>query len=267
MTLFRQLVGATTFLLVGVLYVTGEILLWLTLTPVSAFAPGRREGLLRFWVRVLRDATLVLLRMAGARLEIGRRVPCAGGILIVMNHQSLVDIPVVFAMVPDGYPRMVAHHRYMRGIPLVSHMMRTYGHIPVYPGRTGRAELDRLAGLAREAQHPIVIYPEGHRTRDGEVRPWKRAGLEAFLSARPWTIHVVVVDGLWQSAGVSGFVRNITRTRCRAEAVGPIEYDGRGRESHDEIIDRMETMMCDKLAEMRRENQSNARPPREAMSS
>ena len=263
MTWFRQLIGAAVFLLIGVVYVVGEILLWLTVETTSRLAPRTREPLLWFWLRTLRDATLALLRLSGARFEIPLRVPDEGGILIVMNHQSLADIPVSFAMVPDGYPQTVAHHRYWKGIPLVSYVMRTYRHIPVFPGRTGRAELERLAGLAREADHPIVIYPEGHRTRDGEIRPWKRAGLQAFLSARPWTIHVVVIDGLLNCARVPDFIRNISRVRCRAEAVGPFVYDGCGRENHDEFIDRLESAMCDKLAEMRQGSCTVKRAERE----
>lgn len=225
--------------------------MWLTVIPVSRLAPGRLESLLRFHVRLGRESTAGLLRLFGARLEVGLRVPTEGGILIVSNHQSLVDVVVAFLCVPDGYPQMVAHYRYMHGIPLVSHMMRVYGHIPVYPGRKGRAEVERLGQLARAAAHPIVIYPEGHRTPDGEILPWKRAGLQAFLSARPWTVHVLVVDGLWRSARLPDFVRTVTRIRCRAESVGPFEYDGRGRESHDEFIDTLERAMCDRLAAMR----------------
>ncbi len=258
MILFRQLIGGTVFLFLGVVFVAGEVLMWLTVTPTAALSARKREPLLRFWVRMHVRVIFLLLRTAGARFEIGLRVPCEGGILIVSNHQSIVDIPVSFACVPDGYPQMVAHHRYWRGIPLISHMMRIYNHIPVYPGRTGRAELDRLGALARAADHPVVIYPEGHRTRDGEIRPWKRAGLEAFLSARPWTIYVLVVDGLWNSARVPDFIRNISRVRCRAGAIGPLEYDGCGRENHDEFIDRLETMMCDKLADMRRADDANS---------
>lgn len=250
--LLRQFIGAIVFLLLGVTYVLGEVMLWLSVTPVAWLAPSKREPVLRFWVRALRDATLALMRLAGARFEFGLQVPCEPGILIVMNHQSVVDIPVAFTFVRDGYPQTVAHHRYWRGIPLISHMMRAYRHIPVYPGRTGRAELDRLGGLAREADHPILIYPEGHRTRDGEIRPWKRAGLEAFLSARPWTVYVVVIDGLWKSARIPDFIRTVSTVRCRTEAVGPFTYDGRGRDVHDEFIDRLEAAMCAKLAEMRR---------------
>jgi 1-acyl-sn-glycerol-3-phosphate acyltransferase len=251
MMLLRQFIGIIAFLLVGIIFIVIDILSWLTVVPAAALFPRWKEPMLRAWVRLPRDLALFVPRVAGARIQIDARIPCTGGVLIVMNHQSLIDIPAVSRCVPDGYPRMVAHHRYGRGIPLVSHMLSMYGHILVYPGRTSRAELDRLGEIARTSTHPIVIFPEGHRSRDGEIRPFKRAGLEAFLSAREWNVYVVVVDGLWKSGGPGGFMRTISTVRGHVEAVGPIAYDGRGRDTHDEFIDRVRRVMCDKLAEMR----------------
>jgi 1-acyl-sn-glycerol-3-phosphate acyltransferase len=198
-------------------------------------------------------ATLWILRhVARARIEVGPRIPCRGGVLVLMNHQSLVDIPIGSEMVSDGYPRFVTHYRYAKGIPLVSHMIGMMGAIPVYPGQTGKSELDRLADAGRSAEHPIILFPEGHRTRDGEIRPWKRGALDAFLSARAWTVHVVVVDGLWQAARLPDFVRNIARVRCRVESAGVFEYDGRDCPVHDEFVERARALMCAKLSEMRR---------------
>src|SRR5262249_21350944 len=152
---------------------------------------------------------------------------------------------------PSGYPRMVAHARYGRGIPLVSHMISLYGHILVQPGRTGRQELDALAETARASTLPILIFPEGHRTRDGAIRPWKRAGLDTLLSAREWDVYVVVVDGLWRVARLTDFVRNLSHVRCRAEMVGPFRYDGRDRETHDEFVSELRRVMVAKLEEIR----------------
>ncbi|MCI0451826.1 MAG: hypothetical protein L0Z51_05465, partial [Candidatus Latescibacteria bacterium] len=118
--------------------------------------------------------------------------------------------------------------------------------------RMGRSELEELAAAARTSEHPIVLFPEGHRTKDGEIRPWKRGALDAFLCARAWTIHVVVIDGLWQAARLPDFVRTLTRIRCRVETAAVIEYDGHDLASHDEIVERTRAAMCDKLSEMRR---------------
>ena len=244
------------------MFALGELVTRMVVEPLVHIRPAARQGILSRWARSVAAAIVALLRWpGGARFDLRARIPGHGGVLMVMNHQSIIDVPVAFRLVVGGYPRMVVHFRYGKGIPLVSHMIALYGHIPVFPGRTGRAELDDLARTARESTLPIAIYPEGHRTRDGEIRPWKRAGLDAFLSAREWEVYVVVIDGLWNVARIPDFVRNLTRVRCRVECVGPFVYDGRGRESHDEFVTELRRVMCDKLARMRSGSEPMAGSP------
>ncbi len=221
--------------------------------------------MIRSHVQSMYRATLwILTRVGRARFDIGPRIPFAAGHLILMNHQSLLDIPVGCGIVADGYPSFVTHYRYTKGIPLVSHVIGMMSGISVYPGKMGKAELERLAQAGRAAEHPVLLFPEGHRTNDGEIRPWKRGALDAFLSARAWMVHVVVVDGLWEAARIPDFIRTLARIRCRVETAGAFEYDGRGRASHDEFVERMRAAMCDKLAEMRRAAREQPNPLRDA---
>lgn len=244
--------------MVGIGFLAGEVTTRLFVAPATWMFPKRREEILTPWMRFNRKVLMGILGAGRTRFRIQPRIPNRGGILLVMNHQSLLDIPAAFVCVPDGYPIMVSRDRYGRGIPMVSLVLNLYRHILVRPGRMGRADLDALAETARGAAHPILIFPEGHRTRDGEIRPWKRGGLDVFLSAREWTVHVLVIDGLWKTARIPDFVRTIATVACRLELAGTFEYDGRGRMSHDEFIDRIHLAMCDKLAAMRREGREPA---------
>ena len=260
MRLIRQLIGIVTLALVAMAYAVGDIWGRIGVELPGRWWPARYERLLRAHVRRMRRATLFFLRHVGrAHIDIAPVIPCRGGVLVVMNHQSLIDIPIAFEMVPDGYPRFVTHARYGKGIPSVSHVIRMIRAITVHPGHTGHHELERLVEAGRTSEHPIMLFPEGHRTKDGEIRPWKRGALDAFLSARAWTIHVVVLDGLWNAARIPGFIRTITQVRCRVESAGVFEYDGRGAASHDELVSRMHAAMCDKLSEMRRLARSGTR--------
>jgi 1-acyl-sn-glycerol-3-phosphate acyltransferase len=260
MRLIRQLIGIVTLALVAILFVAGDIYGRIAVELPARRWPGRYERLLRNHFCRMRRAIFFILRHVGrARFDIAPVIPCRGGILVVMNHQSLIDIPVGSAMVPDGYPRFVTAARYAKGIPSVSHVIRMIRAITVSPGRTGHHELERLMEAGRTAEHPIILFPEGHRTKDGEIRPWKRGALDALLSTRTWTIHVVVLDGLWNCARIPDFIRTITEVRCRVESAGVFEYDGRGAASHDELVSRMHAAMCDKLSEMRRLARSGTR--------
>jgi len=252
MILLAQLTGLITLLLVGTFFILTDILTRIVVVPLVYVRPASRTRILGSWARFVAGTLVGIIRHAGrAQIDIQPAIASRGGVIIVMNHQSVVDIPVAFTFVSPGYPRMVARARYGRGIPLVSYMLSLYGHILVQPGKTGRPELDALAETARASMLPILIYPEGHRTRDGEIGPWKRAGLDTLLSARDWSVYVVVVDGLCKVARLPDFIRNLSGVRSRVEMVGPFQYDGRGRGNHDAFVTELRNVMCDKLAEMR----------------
>ena len=226
--------------------------MFVVLTPVILVRPAARIPVLSWFAQLTAGTVLTVLRVVGrAHVDVKPVIPAHSGVLLVMNHQSLIDVPAAVRSMSSGYPRMVTRARYGRGIPLVSHMISLYGHISVQPGRTGRSELDALAETARASTLPILIFPEGHRTRDGAILPWKRAGLDTFLSARDWEVYVLVVDGLWRVAHLTDFLRDLTRVRARVEVVGPLHYDGRGRENHDEFVAELRRVMVAKLDEMR----------------
>ena len=213
--------------------------------------PRSRERVLSGWVKCVYSAILWVPRhVGGARMEIRVGIPAEPGVLVLMNHQSLLDIPLVFACVAGGYPTVVARERYRTGHPLVSHMIRLYGHPTVRPGEHAAVQLEALRRTAATANRPVVIYPEGSRTRNGEVRPFKTAGLKAILSARRWSVHVVVADGLWTMARLGDFARHVSSARIRVESAGPFAFDPE-KDDADGFAASMEQRMVQKLAEMR----------------
>jgi len=213
--------------------------------------PRSRERVLSRWVKCVYSAILWVPRhVGGAKMEIRVGIPAEPGVLVLMNHQSLLDIPLVFACVAGGYPMVVARERYRTGHPLVSHMIRLYDHPTVRPGEHAAVQLEALRRTAAASDRPVVIYPEGSRTRDGEIRPFKTVGLKAILSARRWSVHVVVADGLWRMARLGGFARHVSSARIRVESAGPFAFDP-DKDDADGFAASMETRMVQKLAEMR----------------
>jgi 1-acyl-sn-glycerol-3-phosphate acyltransferase len=95
-----------------------------------------------------------------------------------------------------------------------------------------------------------VIFPEGSRSRDGELTPWKRPGLRTLLTARQWQVYILVADGLWRSRSVSDFMRDISSAEIRVETVGPFESPA-GEAEVEEFIGRMEALMKETLAGLR----------------
>jgi 1-acyl-sn-glycerol-3-phosphate acyltransferase len=113
-----------------------------------------------------------------------------------------------------------------------------------------RDDVEALADTARTSEQPLVVFPEGHRTRDGEIRPFKRTGVRAILHGRPWTVYVLVVDGLWSCAQLSDFVRGVSSVRARLESLGPFEFPGPGGDA-DAFLEDVRAHMTSKLREIR----------------
>jgi 1-acyl-sn-glycerol-3-phosphate acyltransferase len=167
-----------------------------------------------------------------------------------MNHQSLLDIPLVVRAVEGGYPRIVTRRRYARGIPVISHMTRLYQYPVVDPQATVKGHLRGLRQASHEGQTPLAIFPEGTRTRTGELGPWKRSGLRTLLKARRWEVYVVVADGLWRSRSVREFLSDVPLLDVRMTHQGPFESPPPD-EDLEGFMDEMESRMHASMAELR----------------
>jgi len=171
-----------------------------------------------------------------------------------MNHQSLFDIPLVIQTVADGYPRIVTRERYTRRwIPVISQMVRLYQYPLVDPTANRdeiRASLDELEAAAATTTEPLVVFPEGTRTRDGEIGRFKRGGLARILAARTWTVYVYVTDGFWRAAKYRQFVRGLPHVEGKMEHVATLEWSTPGADPNP-FLDHVHELMAERLATMR----------------
>lgn len=226
----------------------------LFVAPWARAAPARRIRVLSHWQRFVALWVLGCLRtIGGARIQGVPRIQGREGVLILMNHQSVLDIPLVVAAVHDAYPRILTRKRYVRHIPLISHMVRLYQY-PVVdpsanPGETRRM-LASIREVGRTADVPLVIFPEGTRTVDGEVGPFRTAGLKIILRQRTWTVYVLVADGFWERAKMKHFLAGLGGIRGRLVLLGPFEWqDPRG--DAEAFAEAMRGHMVEALAAMR----------------
>ena len=182
-----------------------------------------------------------------------RIVPCEPGTLILMNHQSVLDIPLVVKSVANGYPRIVTRARYRRFIPLISHMVRLYQYPTVDPTANPRDVLKMARAMARAAGDsdvPMAIFPEGTRTKDGGIGPFRRRGLARVLKERPWTVYVFVVDGYWKNTHVKDFMADLSRLDGRVEHAGTLEWSDPKADAGP-FMDEVRELMIARLNDMR----------------
>lgn len=226
----------------------------LLISPWVRLFPSRRIAVLGRWERFLAHVVLRPVSViGGARIPELPTVPVSGDTLILMNHQSLLDIPLVVASVKDAYPRILTRKRYMRWIPLISHMTRLYQYPAVDPSAkagSARRMFDEIREAACSSDVPLAIFPEGTRTRNGEIGRFKTTGLGIILEQRPWTVYILVADGFWQRAKMKDFLGGMGDIRGRVELMGPFAWPGAGTDPAPFIAEMREHMVR-RLAEMR----------------
>ena len=153
--------------------------------------PNRRGGVYDWagtdWARDILSAAGTPVIAEG--LE---QIPRDRPVLFASNHSSMFDIWALFATLP-GSVRFVAKKELFR-IPLLGGAMRAAGHIPIDREARKRAfeAYDEAARLIRKGTSSPVVFPEGTRSRTGELLPFKNAPFALAIAAQVPIVPVYV---------------------------------------------------------------------------
>jgi 1-acyl-sn-glycerol-3-phosphate acyltransferase len=129
------------------------------------------------------------LLLAGVKLElIGREnVPAEGPLIYMSNHQGNFDILSLFIAIPRQFSWIAKEELF--AIPVFGHSMRRAGYVPLdrSDGRRAFKSIEAAAAMIKNGKS-VVIFPEGTRTTDGNLLPFKRGG---FLLAAKAGVPIV----------------------------------------------------------------------------
>jgi 1-acyl-sn-glycerol-3-phosphate acyltransferase len=142
--------------------------------------------------------------------------------ILVSNHQSLVDIPVLGYLLRSRRIRFVAKKELGAGFPLVSQALRMQKHCLVTrhgdPGQAMKA-LDRFARDCRRTGACPVIFLEGTRSKDGSLGHFHTGGLRRVLAEESIPIVVVALDGGSRIRGIRSILKNLKGAGYRVRVV------------------------------------------------
>lgn len=205
------------------------------------------------WRRPERAETFLLARAArwgrdtlaltGARVRVTglERVPEAGPVLYVANHQGALDIPILMGYLP-GSPAFVAKRELFK-VPFMGYWMRRLGCVGL-DRANARAALGQIQDAAErvKAGRRLVLFPEGTRSRDPEGRmgPFKGGSLKLAVQAGAVVVPVTVEGsrfllGRARPADFGGEVRVIVSDPVPVAALPEAERKALPRILHDTI--------------------------------
>jgi 1-acyl-sn-glycerol-3-phosphate acyltransferase len=126
----------------------------------------------------------VLARVHPCRVKItgAEHVDPRATYVVVSNHQSLADIPLISHLCLDT--KWLAKAELFR-VPLAGWMMRMAGDVPVARGHRRQAA-QALLHCARYLRQgcSVVFFPEGTRSRDGRLLPFSEAPFQLAVRER-----------------------------------------------------------------------------------
>ncbi len=145
----------------------------------EAEEPGRNETIAAIWFRIV-QLTLGTIYMSFCSLRAtGRQhIPRTGAGLIVANHLSHWDVFMIGFVAPRTLNYVARSTLF---IPILGTLIRSVGGFPIQREGIGAQGIKETLKRVR-AGGLVVLFPEGTRSRDGELAPLK-SGI-AMLAAK-----------------------------------------------------------------------------------
>jgi 1-acyl-sn-glycerol-3-phosphate acyltransferase len=111
-----------------------------------------------------------------------------------VNHASNVEPPIVFDILNELFPRLrIVYKAELRKLPVLVRAFDLAGFIPLERGNPEQSlpAIDRAAEALREG-NSFLIFPEGTRSRSGELLPFKKGGFILAIKGQSPVVPIAI---------------------------------------------------------------------------
>jgi len=168
------------------------VVLIISVSPFILFCllAGLREPLMAIGLWSAR----LSLRVLGIEVEVSGRewIDPRTPSVIMPNHASFIDGPLVMTLIP-GHARVIVKKPILQ-VPIAGTAMRHVGFVPVdrKGAERGKKSIARAVSLIRSRGYSFLIFPEGTRTLDGRLGPFRRGGFFMALESGAPLVPVTI---------------------------------------------------------------------------
>ena len=151
----------------------------LTLTPLVFILHPKRVGwAIRFYGRLMLLSFGVIVKLNGQE-----KLKRDKAYLLLINHESLFDVFLLGCLTFRQVTALGAAYQFK--LPLWGMMLKRYGIIPLKRRKTNEAiEAVEMAREKLENGICVFLAPEGTRTDDGALKPFKKGGFHLAFGAK-----------------------------------------------------------------------------------
>lgn len=141
---------------------------------------GVRLGLLLSGIKVVVEGTHNIQRRRAA--------------VYAVNHTSNVEPPIIFDVLHELFPRLrILYKAELRKLPVLVRAFDLAGFVPLERGNPEQSlpAIDRASDALREG-NSFLIFPEGTRSRTGELLPFKKGGFILALKGQAPVVPIAI---------------------------------------------------------------------------
>jgi 1-acyl-sn-glycerol-3-phosphate acyltransferase len=235
---------------VGFFRSLSALLFWIVLVPPAAliafpwtFITGNVNFL--YWIGM--GLALAGARIAGARIKLVGldKIDPAGTYIFMSNHVSNIDPPILVPLIP-GRTSVLAKKEIWR-IPILSKALDLAEIVPVE--RSNRdAAIQSIRRASEVMKHHInmTIFPEGTRSPDGRLMPFKKGPFHLAAETGFPIVPVTILGTYEMMPKGSSIVKSGTATLVFHAPVDPKQFASR-----DDLVEAVRTAINSALPKER----------------
>ncbi|MBQ2294588.1 MAG: 1-acyl-sn-glycerol-3-phosphate acyltransferase [Spirochaetales bacterium] len=178
--------------------------------------------------------------------------------MYLINHSSIYD--VILAYILPGASRFVIKDKWIKK-PFVGWIQQLAGNVVVGEDKPEKHQIadgepDSIMETVKafEQEMPIVVFPEGTRSKNGQIQRFKRGAFKIGLTGQIDFVPVVMDD--WNCVRPTGSGIWIRDIRPHITILPAIKYENYKHLTHAELAKLMRYIMTKKLYEMREERKA-----------
>ncbi len=191
----------------------------------------------RTWYKVVRSAAFMIVRtLYGLRRLHRARVPKSGPLVIVCNHQSHFDPPIVSFCCDVRATHFMARDSLFKFKPFGA-LISSLQSFPVSRGDADTAAIKEAVRRVKMGG-AVLLFPEGTRSRDGEVGEFKRGAL-LILKRAKCPVLPIGLDGPIDAFPRTRTFPRLFGVRIAAVVGEPISYEELFADGPDAALDRL----------------------------
>ncbi|MBN1828629.1 MAG: 1-acyl-sn-glycerol-3-phosphate acyltransferase [Deltaproteobacteria bacterium] len=209
---------------------------------VVAFACHASENIIH---RVARLWGKIILKLGGVNVTVRglENIRTDGPQIFMSNHQSEIDIFVCLASIPVQFRWIAKKELY--SIPVFGASMKKAGYIPI--DRRNRAKaLESLDEAAKKVQggSSLMTFPEGTRSRDGSIGPFKKG---IFYLAIQSGVPIVPVSIIGARAIMAKYSFRIHPGQVLVIVGQPIDVRPYSIEKREELMEKVRSVIINNV--------------------